>query len=167
MEEIRQELLAIASENREGKLEAKAVIAFAKSHKDSAIYRWLQAKGCFDAKKAQHAFALMMAQTLIRRVKVIVQQPADSTPVRVRAFVSLQADRSNGGGYRETETVLNNADLRANLIATVLKELNYLRMKYGHLKSLKDVWDTIERINGNAADSAAAGFADVTLAPSK
>lgn len=148
MDEICRELQAVAGQQPEQKLSPASVVQFAKRNKESATYRWLANKGCFDAKRAQNQFALLMAQTLIRHVTVRVQQ-GESEPVKVRAFVSLSADRRAGGGYRQVESVLGSADLRAQMVATVRKELVAIQMKYNHLVELKGVWDAIGKLDGN------------------
>lgn len=147
MERIKVELAGIMSKLEGRNLSPQDVWDYARAHKGSAIREWMESKGCFDPKKAQQGFALLMAQTLIRRVKVTLQYPDDANKVIVtRAFVSLESDREKGGrSYRPVENVLGQAELRREYVLTALKELNTVRLKYGHISELSTIWEAIRK----------------------
>lgn len=145
MADISAELLGVA--NDVGTLTPPAVLAWAKRNKGSAVYRWLKVKNAFDQKKAAEMFALILCRQLIQRVKVVCHAP-DQKPITVRAFTSLMDDRTEGAGYRLTEAVLADQELREQLLQTAKMELDALRRKYRHLQELAGVWDAI----GEAVD---------------
>lgn len=145
MDEIRKELASIIAGLNGRNLSPADVVDYARSHKDSAITKWLGAKGCWNGKEAQKKFALLMARDLIRTVKVYIEQPS-SEPVRVRAYVSLDTDRQNAGGYREVQKVMDSRDLRAAYVRTAMKEFMALKLKYAHLKELQSLWDAVDEL---------------------
>lgn len=115
VESVRRQLEAIQDADPEGLLRPEAVVKAAKgaNHPLHSHFEW-------DDKKAGAKYRLSQARQLIVRVKVISEATAPAAPV----FVSLINDRSKtGGGYRQTATVLKNADLIEQLRTTALIEL--------------------------------------------
>lgn len=146
VDEIKKELADIISGLNGRNLSPADVVAYAKKNKEGAIGQWLDKKGCWNVKQAAEKFALLMAQDLIRRVKVYIEPPSGE-PVYTRAFVSLEEDRQDGGGYRQTLAVMNAAETRAMLLRTAMRELEALRDKYKHLKALGAIWDAIDQVS--------------------
>jgi hypothetical protein len=84
---------------------------------------------------------------LIRVVRVQFSIAEGKPPIDVRAFVSLGSDRLNeGGGYRQIETVMSDAQLRSELLRTALMELQSLQKRYGHLSKLAQVFAAAENV---------------------
>ena len=146
MDEIRKELDGIISSLDGRNLSPADVVDYARKNKESATHAWLEKKGCFDQKQAAANFALLIARDLIRRVTVVVEARDDS-PIKTRAYVSLDTDRAGDGGYRPVRDVLGAADLRADYLKTALRELESLRLKYRHVKELEEVWESIANVS--------------------
>ena len=67
----------------------------------------------WDDSVAAEAHRKAQARALIQRCKITL---VESEPVQIRAFVSLPADRENGGGYRLTSTVMSDEQLKQELL---------------------------------------------------
>lgn len=127
---IRKELNEICHEHNDEKLQAEAVVQRAQDP-DSALHSQFE----WDDGKAAHQHRLMQARSLIRRI--LVTMPDDSTETAVGKYVSLRSDRRlPGGGYRETQSVLSNAELLAELEATAKADLDGVLRRYEMLKGL-------------------------------
>ena len=68
----------------------------------------------WDNTKAAEAYRKMQARTLIQKCTVTIAKQPD---VPIRAFVSFNADQISGGGYRMMVDVLDDVDLKEQLIA--------------------------------------------------
>lgn len=99
----------------------------------------------WDDTEAAEKFRLIQAGMLIRRARVTILQGSGET-TSVRAFVSLQAERANGGGSRLTESVLASEALTASMLITAKMELAAFRRKYGQLSLLSGVIAAIEAL---------------------
>ena len=62
----------------------------------------------------------MQARKLIQKCTVTIERAPD---VPIRAFVSFNADQISGGGYRMMVDVLDDADLKEQLIAEMQQTL--------------------------------------------
>lgn len=84
--------------------------------------------------EAAHYWRLHEAQHLIRQVKVIVERPGDSEPIKVRAFIAQQelgTDAGSGpGAYRPVEEVITDDMARAAWFAAMRRDWERLRRKY-------------------------------------
>lgn len=110
---------------------------------------------------AAEQWRLFQAGVLVRRIKVFIVKPEQADQrievhlvrpepagsISTRRFVSLPSQRSALGGYLPVESVLSDAERRAELINTALRELRALREKYQVLEELADVWSALDRIN--------------------
>ncbi len=68
----------------------------------------------------------------------------------VRAFVSLRSDRTeDGGGYRQTVSVLSDDAYREQLLDDALAELKAFQQKYSHLKELARVFYAAKKVKGS------------------
>jgi hypothetical protein len=103
-------------------------------------------------KVAGHQYRIWQARQLIR---VSVEVWADnSDPVDV--FVSLTTDRKpmdaegkpmpDSSGYRIVTEVLSDAELRRQMLADALAELELFREKYARLKELAAVFSAIRKV---------------------
>lgn len=100
----------------------------------------------WDETEAARRWRLEQAAGLIRRVRVVVQHGPQEP---IRAFVSLSTDRrkpaSEGqatatGGYRAIESVMSDAQLRAQLLSDALHEMRAFKNKYARLSELREVF---------------------------
>ncbi len=74
----------------------------------------------WDNTKAAEAYRRMQARTLIQKCTVTIEKAPD---VPIRAFVSFNADQISGGGYRMMVDVLDDVDLKEQLIAEMQQTL--------------------------------------------
>ncbi len=80
---------------------------------------------------------LWQARQLIRVTVMVL--PRQEQPIRT--YVSLRTDRAlAGGGYRTLCDVLDDEQLREQLLAEALDDLATFRTKYGRLKELAQVF---------------------------
>ena len=130
------ELKSIARRHN-GVLRADDVVEFARNP-ESRLHNAFE----WDDSKAAEQHRLHQARMLIRvTVEVIPYTDTD-----FRAFVSLHGDRAQPrGGYRTTEAVLSNDDMRAALIEEALRDLQFWRRKYAQLKEFAAVYEAIDQ----------------------
>lgn len=101
----------------------------------------------WDDGKAADEYRIWQARQLI---SVCVETIPGSTE-ETQAFVSLSVDRHEGRGYRKTVAVLNDAELREQLLRDALSELNCFQQKYSRLRQLADVFSAIRKVRKKAA----------------
>ena len=92
----------------------------------------------WDDSKAAEMWRLEQARKLIQRVEVEIKLEKRE-PIRVRAYVSLREDRTQGDSYRSTIEVMSDADLRERLLEEALKEMEAFIRKYHVLDELAGV----------------------------
>lgn len=107
----------------------------------------LHSRFTWDDTEAAEQWRLEQARKIIR-VHVKMTMPDKLDVVSVRAYVSLPSDRKSGRGYRSLATVMDHADLRAELLDTAKRELRAFRRKYKTLTELAEVHSAIDRIVG-------------------
>lgn len=91
--------------------------------------------------RAAEKYRIWQARQLLRVCIETIPQSKD--PVEV--FVSLSADRREGG-YRVQTEVLSDADMRRMLLSDALAELELFREKYARLRELAIVFKAIRQI---------------------
>lgn len=134
---VREELDRLAARSG-GLLRGEAVVAFAKNPKTA-----LHSRFEWDDAKASHEYRLWQARELIQTYVTVMA--SGSKPIR--AFVSLRADRKQaGGGYRGIVSVFDDRDLREQLLAEALDEVNHWRDKYRRLQELAPIFAGIDRV---------------------
>lgn len=131
---VAQVLKKLADENH-GILRPEVVVAYAKPM-TSPIHSRFE----WDNKKAGHAFRLWQARQLISVCVEIIPHMHD--PVDV--FVSLSPDRKEGG-YRLTQEVLSDAEMRRQMLSDALNDLGFCQRKYAHVKELTGVWQAVRK----------------------
>lgn len=131
---MHKEICVLLSEN-EG-LTPRSLLTWAKRHKKSSLYQWLETQGAFDPKKALEFTGLSFCRVALMRVKVEVVKGSGEI-LKVRAAVSLPSDRKNGTGYRYTPYVLGNDEQRHEALAQFAKEQEALLKKYEMYSSLE------------------------------
>jgi hypothetical protein len=99
--------------------------AVKKSHPLHDYFEW-------DDSEAAKKYRLDQARDLIQRVKITIETP-NKEPVEFRAFVSLESDRSAGGGYRHITQVIKNATMLQEFHAEVKRVTETWEHKAGVL----------------------------------
>lgn len=124
------------ADDNDGIILPKQVVEAARSIK-SPLHSYFE----WDDDKAAESYRIWQARQLLR---VCVEYIKESKhPVEV--FVSLTTDRRQGG-YRIQTEVLSNSEMRRQLLADALSELELFRHKYFRLKELADVFKSIRRV---------------------
>jgi hypothetical protein len=99
---------------------------------------------------AADAYRLVLAEALIRRVKLAIMRPAtDTKPVTVqttRAYQSRPSQRHKTGGYEAIDVLMADQDKRRELLASVLRDLQAYRKRYAVLEELSGVWRAIDEV---------------------
>jgi hypothetical protein len=70
----------------------------------------------WDDTEAAVQYRKHQARALIARCKITM---VETSPVEIRAFVSLPTDREAGGGYRLTSEVVNNEYMKAEMLRDI------------------------------------------------
>lgn len=102
----------------------------------------------WDEADAAHKWRLIEARQLITSIRIF----QEGSTGKVRSLVSLNVDRTKGGGYRLLDDVINTPALRYHLLETALSELNAVERKYQHLQELESVWGAVDDIKDEIAD---------------
>ena len=121
-----------------GILRPSDVVAYAEDE-NTALHECFE----WDDTKAGQEYRLWQARKIIK-VHVTVL-PNTTTPIN--AYVSLKTDRvGEGGGYRPIVDVMNNQQMREQLLAEALEELTYYEKKYKQLTDLAPVFEAAKKI---------------------
>lgn len=99
----------------------------------------------WDDSKAGHLWRLEQARELIRSVYVVIETTGQKT-VSVRAYASLPSDRDREGGYRPIDSIMSNANFRAELLSSAISELEAFKRRYSNLTQLAPVFDAIDAV---------------------
>lgn len=131
------ELKRIASQNG-GLLQPQTVVNDARPLESP-----LHSRFEWDDSVAGEQFRIWQARQLIR---VSVELIA-GTGKKVDVFVSLSTDREKeAGGYRVMAEVLTDTQMREQMLADALDELETFREKYRRLRELASVWAAIKTV---------------------
>jgi len=103
----------------------------------------------WDDAEAAEQWRLAQAASLIRRWKgsfMRIDQEAKQIKIEtVRRVQSPQGQRSKGGSsYQTIEEIMADPAKRADMVLTVLKELQAYRKRYAQLTALAEIWDAID-----------------------
>mgnify|MGYP001589404350 CR=1 FL=1 len=134
-----KELERLRQASKDGVLHPEAVVRAAEPEK-SPLHRFFT----WDDTEAARKQRLMEARHLIRVTVTVL--PGTTEPVR--AFVSLRADRpkakrgqvTGGGGFRTTESVMSDDEMRELLLQDALAEMQNFQRKYRTLSELASVF---------------------------
>lgn len=132
---IIRELKQIAAEN-DGLLLPEQVVRAARPKTSPLHSRFEWNEG-----RAAHAYRIWQARQLIRVVVEHIPQSREPTEV----FVSLTTDRKDGG-YRIQTEVLSDRQMREQLLADALAELELFREKYRKIRELASVFAAIRTV---------------------
>lgn len=130
---IKEELEALAEANN-GILKPKDVVDFARNP-DTALHTRFE----WDNGKAAEAYRLWQARQVIKITLTVVERE-DKDEVIIPAFVSLNQDRYNGGGYRLLADVMTDDEKRKQLLTQAHGEFKLWQHKYQQLKELEPVF---------------------------
>lgn len=128
------ELERIREENEEGILDPEEVV-LASTDENAVLHKLFQ----WDDAKAAHGYRIEQAKFIIRNLVTV--EETDDEPVRTRAIVS-----TNSRVYQPIRTVLSDEELRANLLESAKRELEWFRTKYRHLVELAAVFEAIDNL---------------------
>ena len=135
-DQIMKELARIAKSGG-GIVQPSAVVEFARNPKTA-----LHSRFTWDNTEAAEQYRLWQARHLLRVYVTVI--PNHHEPVI--AHVSLMSDRRADGGYRHIKAVMEDAEMRAELLETAMHELTVFRTKYASLKELCDVFAAIDKV---------------------
>jgi hypothetical protein len=121
-----------------GALQPADVVKFARNPKTA-----LHGAFCWDDGEAAEQYRLWQARQVIR-VCVTVREEVEGPPVR--AYVSLQEDRGDVG-YRLLDDVMSDEEMREQLLAQALAELNRWKVRYQQLRELAPVFEAAENVS--------------------
>jgi hypothetical protein len=101
---------------------------------------------CFewDNRRAGHAYRLWQARELIKSVTVTVE--ANGRDVSVKAWLSLDDERTGAGGYRYTIDVLSDGDQRERALRFALADLQRWEQKYHTLRELSPIFAAASKV---------------------
>jgi hypothetical protein len=132
MDQLRTELLELQATSADNILHVQKAVDWAKDNPNSALHQRLDWN---DATAANHWRCEQMRGLIRYHVRTETGAPE---------VISLQVDRSSGGGYRD----INEA--RTSMAEIMLREavrtLKMIRMRFGHVKKLQGVWREIDRV---------------------
>ena len=130
------ELDSIASKSADGMLRASAVVKAAENPK-SALHKRFE----WDDSKAAKLYRMEQARSTIE-IYVEVTSGVES-----RAYVSLKADRTSGGGYRRTSDAMDNPITRDMLVDQLRADLQSVLRRYSYLRHLaSDVFEAVDAV---------------------
>ena len=134
------ELKKIASDSN-GVIAPETVVLVARDP-NSVLHRFFE----WDDTAAAEKWRIEQARRLLQ-ITVEYIQVGSREPIRVRAFHSLKSDRENGG-YRLTVDVLQDQDMRNQMLQDAIDDLMSFRKKYKELKELTKVFEAIDAVVG-------------------
>lgn len=150
-EQQQEELRSILDKNDDPVLQPKKVVAHAKNPKSSLhdCFEW-------DNSKAGEQWRLEQARRLIRFSVIVLENPNPTVNIGkivvtdAPEYVSLKSDRIRpGGGYRVLKDVLEDDNLRDELLEQALDELNLWKKKYKKLKELSAIFIAADVVQEN------------------
>lgn len=133
-QEAKKALEAIRDKSPDKMLHPEEVVKAAKkaTHPLHSLFTW-------DDGKAAEQWRLMQARMIIRKIKVTNPEDVSRPPTPV--YVSLNKDKSSGGGYRRSEDIVGDEELREALRDTAVAELRGWIKRYRSLLDLAGILD--------------------------
>ena len=129
----------------DGLIKPERVVAAARP-KTSPIHDQFE----WDNTEAAEKYRLLQASELIRVSVEIIDCGGNRDPVMVRAFTSLTTERGESGGYRATVQVLSNKQMREQMLADAIAELQAFERRYAILKELAEVFAASRKLRKTA-----------------
>lgn len=129
MRAVRLAMAQVKDKNADGLLVPEEVVEAARK-KNSPLHRHFT----WDEGEAARQWRIVEARSLIRHIKQFEAEDGQETPLP--KYVSLYPDRARkGGGYRETNEVVKNQELLAELEQTARRDVNGVLRRYEMLKA--------------------------------
>ncbi len=124
-------------ERPDGSLLPEDVVEFARDPNTA-----LHSRFTWDDGEAAAQYRLWQARQIIR--VVVREVPNTEAREPVRAYVSLESDRTNGGGYRTLTSVMSDDDRRAELLLQAKRDAKLFASRYRVLQEMAKVIEEIE-----------------------
>jgi len=124
-------------ERPDGSLLPEDVVEFARDPNTA-----LHSRFTWDDGEAAAQYRLWQARQIIR--VVVREVPNTEAREPVRAYVSLESDRGNGGGYRTLTSVMSDDDRRAELLLQAKRDAKVFASRYRVLQEMAKVIEEIE-----------------------
>lgn len=134
---IREELLQIQAANN-GVCSPAAVVNYARNP-ETLLHNRFE----WNDSKAAENYRLWQARQVISLELIVI--PSEKKEIETRFFVSLTDDRKNDGGYRSIVDVMEDPNLRDQLLQDAFKEFRRVKAKYGHLNELASIFDAVDQ----------------------
>lgn len=143
--ELERKLLTRMAKRNGGVLKVEDVLEEARDE-NSILHRHFE----WDNTEAAEKYRQIQARSLIQKCQIKL---VTTDPVVVRAFVSLPTDRENGGGYRLTSDVVNDEQLKAEMMRDIQTTIQRWTKKMHLLdQDIADALITVEEaLNARAA----------------
>lgn len=135
-ERIQAEIATVAAQSPNGLLRPESVVEFAAANPESELHGRFE----WNNEEAAAEYRIQQARQLIRAY--VKFEPRVNRVVR--GFLSVPTDRTNEGGYRTVENVLDNPVYRQQLVEQALNDLRGVRGRYSHLPELDPVFDAVD-----------------------
>lgn len=132
MTRVGQEIVALRA--KDGLYHPQTIVDWAQTHPQSALHDEFD----WDDASAARTQRLDTARRLIA-IHVIA-------PTGQRQTVSLMRDRGAGGGYRDLDSVLNNAQFRREALLEALDEVSRWCDRHDHFPELRPVARAVQRV---------------------
>jgi len=131
------ELKSIANKHG-GVLLCENILTYARNPK-TKLHDWFN----WDDTEAAHQYRLEQARLLLR----VTVELLPRANVEYRAFISLTDDQKRkGGGYRITADVMSDSNLRGQLLAQAMDELERFQAKYATINELSEIFAAFRRV---------------------
>lgn len=140
---VRAELNRIAAKSG-GILQPAAVVDAARP-KSSPLHDRFD----WNDSEAAAKYRIWQARQLISITLTVIDSQDANAPAE-KMWVSLTSDRKADGGYRPLVRVLSDADMREQLLADALADLEVFRLKYGRLAELAKVFAAARKVEAKA-----------------
>lgn len=126
-------------EKRDGAITVEALVDSARE-KSSAIHELFE----WDNEVAGEEWRKQQARIVLHNLKVVVRSETADSPVRVRAFVNTNPERTQGK-YMNVEEAMSNEEARAGVLIRAKRELTAFTDKYSSIKELDGVVKVIKK----------------------
>lgn len=123
-------------------LKPEDLLEWAKRHKASATFRFLNEKALSNEGAAER-LALIYCRRLIQRIRLkVLTFKRESVPVR--GMVSLPSDRAGGNGYRRLEQVMASDELRKELVESAIADAAAWAARARRFEELSPIVEAID-----------------------
>ena len=146
---LRLEVEALIQKNKDDKVTRRAIVEEGQKY-GTAIHAHFEKKKLFSPDVAMYRAQMEEAGILLRQYKAeftIVNERGQQERVKLAQFTSITTDRYKpGGGYRKTEDVFKQVELREQYLNDAEKELNAFLKKYIIIHELAGIRKGIRRL---------------------